>query len=136
MKSQIKRGLKAAARRLARLGAPLARPFARKFDARLMRLMSLALREHRPEVHVRVDPPDFSRIEAALGEMRSTFHQTRQVSEHHASEANILMDSLVREVARLQMQVEDLTEQVEILRSGDDLAVVGDAANTTQLRAG
>jgi hypothetical protein len=125
MFSTLKSALKSAARRIWRLTAPVRRPVVRKFDERLNRLVSAALQAHRPVLQLQVAPPDLSQIESAIHDMAASLRMARQVSEHHASEANLLMDNLLREVVRLQMQVEALSEQVDELRSAGPLAVVG-----------
>ena len=55
-----------------------------------------------------------------------------------ADETNTLMEHVVRELVRLQRQVEYLQHTVEDLSAarGDELAVVGEIAPTEKLRAG
>jgi hypothetical protein len=134
MNAKLKALAKAAARPFWRLTGPVRRPLARKFDEHVARVVEAALQTHSRDVHVTVDPPDLGRIETMMGELAAALGMARQISEHHAEEANLLMDGLVREVARLQLQLEGLAELVDDLRSESSLVVVG--GEEEQLRVG
>lgn len=134
MKSFLKRLARAVARPLWRLSAPIRRPLARRFDERLTRIVENSIRTHWNHVHVSLDPPDLGSVETLVLEMTASLSMARQIAEHHAEESTLLMDGLVREVARLQLQLESLSELVEELRGGSSLMLVGN--EDEQLKVG
>jgi hypothetical protein len=104
----MKRLFKKLARTLWRISAPVRRPVIRKFDHHMMRLLSsVYLRGDAPAVQVRADVP---------------------------ANLDLLLNSVVRELARLQDQVEMLQGQIYDLESSDKgeaqaesrLAVIGE----------
>lgn len=134
MKARLKALAKAAVRPFWWLTGPVRRPLVRRFEERIARVVEAVVQAHKQEVHVTVEPPDLSRVEAMVGELAAALGMARQIAEHHAEEANLLMDGLVREVARLQLQLEGLAELVDELRSESSLVVVG--GDEGELRAG
>ena len=140
MKSLMNTIVKILLRPFWKLSGPIRRPLVQKFDDRIARIVAPiivdAVSGHRQAVHFQVDQPDFRPIEAVLGTYGESLRMARQVAEHHAEEANLLMDSLVREMARLQIQVEALGEIIENSQAMNGLAVVGREQTASQLRAG
>lgn len=121
----MKRILKAIARRGWAFLSPIRRPFARKVSALLTRSASMALRE---EVHPRLD--------AAVrqsDEIRRQFLRDREEGVRSAAETALLLDGLMREVTRLQDQVEALQglilETREERTSPARLGPISDAAH-------
>lgn len=102
--------LKSVGRRFWRLGAPLRRPVARRVAAHVSESVSVALRE---QMNPRLD-------HAVL----AISHARTEVGTYR-NETNLLLDSLVRELSRLQDQVEILQQLVaESVDSGARLAAV------------
>ena len=125
----MKRLLKAMAKGCWRLLAPLRRPVVRKVDGHLARLVDQSI-EGRVVPRLEAIAAALGRIEGPEG-LRGVEHAinvARCTADEHASEANLLMDSVVRELARLQMQVEVLQQVVqEGAAAGDGLSIVGEA---------
>jgi hypothetical protein len=97
----MKRLLKSVARSGWRLTGPIRRPLGRKVDAKLTRVVSVVVdgivREHiQGQIHPRLDALE-QNVWAGRGEVNA-----------HASDTNLTLDSLVREIGRLQVQVEVL----------------------------
>lgn len=134
MKAKLKALARKAVRPFWRLTGPIRRPLGRRFDERLSRLIELSIRSHWNHVHVSLDPPDLGCLEGLMREMSASLGMARQITEHHAEEANLLMDGLVREVARLQLQMESLAELVEELRGGSAMILV--SGEESELRVG
>jgi hypothetical protein len=136
MKARLKRLAKAMARPLWRLAAPVRRRLACEFDERVRRIVESVVQANWQGCHVTVEPPDLSRLEAMVGELSAALGMARKISEHHAEEANLLMDGLVREIARLQLQLESLAELVSDSRSGSGSSLVVVGEEDGQLRVG
>ena len=68
----------------------------------------------------------FDATSAGLERIETSVNVGRHVVEHQHAEANLLLDGLVREVARLQMQIESLRESIDEFGTGRSLTVVGD----------
>jgi hypothetical protein len=138
MKAMLKGLAKSLARPFWRMAAPVRRRLARNFEDRVRRVVEEVIRANPQAVEVRIEPPDLSRLEARLeamlGDVSASVGMARTIAEHHGEEANLLMDGLVREVARLQLQLEGLAEMVEELRGGATLVVVG--SEEEKLRVG
>lgn len=98
----MKRMLKAIARRGWGLTAPISRPIARKVSARLGEVVTSAIRD---EVH-----PGIAHALQGIGVMRSEVGTYR-------NETNLLLDALVREVSRLQDEMEMLREELAARRA-------------------
>lgn len=122
-----------------RVTAPVRRPFVRAWQNSIRRVVTATLQEQAAHLaHIDGTAPALERIEAtyppALGRIE---HILRLVAEdarvartmavHNGNEANVLMDSVIRELARLQLLVEDLRERMDESESlvAPDLSVVG-----------
>jgi hypothetical protein len=107
----MKRLVKSAARRAWRWTSPVRRPASRKATAFVAGVIEPALRE---EVHPRLD--HLVRGQSILRTEVGTYR----------NETNLLLDSLVREVSRLQDQVETLQGLlIESLDARNPLGVMG-----------
>ena len=118
----MKRLLKQMARRLWRMSAPVRRPLIRKFDHHMMQLRILFLG---------VDVP--SDVELALSNFVTSTPGSKYSRQYQSgseqcltrsgqapgspADLDLALNSVVRELGRLQMQVEALQQQI------DDLAV-------------
>jgi hypothetical protein len=126
----MKRLLKAIARAIWRLTGPFRRPVVRRLDNHLSRLVDGSI-EGRVVPRLEAIAAALARIEGFEGGLRGVEHAinvARCTSDAHAADANLLMDSVVRELARLQMQVEVLQQAVqEGVGAGDGLSIVGQA---------
>lgn len=117
----MKRFLKTVARSGWRLTGPIRRPIGRKVDAKLSRVVATTVdsvvREHiQTQLHPRLDALE-----------QNVWHGRGEVNAH-ATETNLTLDSLVREIGRLQMQVEVLQQMLsERTGSAGGLAVVGES---------
>lgn len=114
----VKRTLKSLAKAAWKLTAPVRRPISRKFEITVFRIVSEVVGRHLQAAL----PPRFDALEHGLSLAR---HET------HAQglETNLALDSLVREVGRLQMQIEVLQQQLDDRRTGveeEDLLLVGE----------
>ena len=126
MKAIIKRVLRAAWRRL----APLRRPILRKYDNHLRNLLApLIEASARSQIASVIE----ERIRAPLLDVsRGTAHNLGRIeafietSARASDETDLVLNSLVREVVRLQMQVEFLQQLVSSPepKSSGDLCVV------------
>ncbi len=105
--------LKSLARSLWGLTGPVRRPLARKFEATLDRVLRLAVREEiQAQVHPRFDGVEHG-VNLARGEVSG-----------QGIETNLSLDSLVREIGRLQMQVETLQRELAARDEAGGLALV------------
>jgi len=101
----MKRMLKPLARGLWRLSGPIRTPIAGRLDRRHARLMDAAI-AGRVEAFQAVTADALARIEHSVNVSRCTHDAL-------AADANLLLDSVVRELGRLQMQVEVLQQIVD-----------------------
>ncbi len=130
MKRVFKSSLKFLFRPFWRMTAPVRRMVLLKFDAHLTR--SIANVVHGPFEHVA------TRINAcatALERIETSVNVGRHTVEHQHAEANLLLDGLVREIARLQMQIELLRDAVDESGSQGSLVVVGEGDEAAKRRA-
>lgn len=105
----MKRLFKGLARSIWRLTGPVRRPLRRKVDHYVSTMLCQALDDRvRNAVLPRLD-----QHHAVLGRLEVSLNQGRQAHEIHATDANVLLDSLVRELMRLQIQIEDLRSTVD-----------------------
>jgi hypothetical protein len=123
----MKQRLKAALKPLWRATLPLRRPFARKLAARVCEGVQEPLRG--VYAHLEVANAALQRLEHPQGPLQ-TIEREIQISRAHAvslgSDTNLLLDSLVRELARLQRQIEVLQQSVDELSDRHEtLGVVG-----------
>jgi hypothetical protein len=103
----MKRALKSAAKACWRLTGPARRPLGRKLDAAIVRCVSDVVHRH---------------TEAIRHELKNTEHGlnlARHEVHVQGVEANLTLDSLVREIGRLQMQIEVL-HQMLVEREAED----------------
>jgi hypothetical protein len=112
--------LKAIVRPFWNLLRPLRRRIATRFDQHLTHLVTVALQEH----VLGSTLPRFDLMAENLRQVETTVKIGRSVSENMAADTNILLDSVVRELARLQMQVEALHDALDELRGNEGLALV------------
>jgi transposase len=109
MKSMIKRMLRAAWKGL----APLRRPIARRVEARLAAFLEATVRPMVvEELERRVRPP----LDATTSVVRENIGRTEDVVQflrRSAQEDTMLLDSLVRELTRVQIQIEALRQIVD-----------------------
>ena len=116
---------------------PLRRPIARVWHDSIRRAVAATL-EERAATLAQIDgvsqalarieatyPHSLGRIEHALGVIAEDARVARAYAEHHGAEANVLMDGVIRELARLQLLVEELVERADA--EAPDLSVVGAA---------
>lgn len=118
--------------------APLRRPLSQRWHDSIQRAVSASLQEQDTRLVATVQalarieatyPPALGRIEETLRAVSQDTRAARSLAEHQATEAEILMDGVIRELARLQWIVEDLRERIEEPGSVNtqDLNVVGTA---------
>ncbi len=133
--------LKAIVRPLWKVSTPLRRPVARLWHDSIRRAVTASLQEQAPLLSqldgtapalARIEqsyPPALGRIEHILRAVAEDARVARVLAEDHGAEANALMDSVIRELARLQLLVEDLWERMAESEnlSAPDLSVVGTA---------
>ena len=102
--------------------APVRRPIARRVDARLTRLIVTAIQTSRQVAvhpshlgsdlapvltpHLEASNNAFARVEYSLGAMHAKV-------DRYSTEVDLVLNSLVREIARLQLEVEDLREALD-----------------------
>lgn len=117
---------------------PLRRPMARMWHDSIRRAVTASLQEQAAHLAqldgtapalARIEesyPPALGRIEHILRAVAEDARLTRAAVEHQGDEANVVMDSVIRELARLQLLIEDLQERVGTveLRSATDLTVL------------
>ena len=115
----MKRKLKAMARKLWGATGPIRRPIARRMDARLGVIVEEAI-ERRTTSRLVAAAEALERIERHV-------HVARVTAENQAADTNLLLDSLVREVARLQLQVDELREALDADRRVESLHLVSKA---------
>jgi hypothetical protein len=113
--------------------APVRRPFARLWHESIRRAVTAALQEQAAHLAqldgtapalARMEeayPPALGRIEHIVRVIAEDARVARAYVEHHGDEANVLMDSVIRELSRLQLLVEDLRERVEDAESASEL---------------
>ena len=103
----MKRLLKKVLRSAWRATAPARRPIARKVHAYLVRANVAALAEAEAvNVHDRILPPLYWGFEASI-------EATHRAAASLSADTSLVLNSVVRELARLQMQVEILQQVVE-----------------------
>jgi hypothetical protein len=117
MKSLLKRSLRALWRSL----APVHRPLLRKLDGRFSRLVEAAVRplvvgEFERRIH-----PALDATTAVVREHVDRNEDAVEFLRRTAQENTLLLDSLVRELVRVQMQLEALDESVADRSSRDDV---------------
>lgn len=136
----MKRLIKRAAKGAWNLTGPLRRPIMRRVDAKLQRVISNAVVSSRdatgvsPESlrhHIDATERAFEHLQYSLGALH---HKTDQAS----TEIDIVLNTLVREIARLQQQVDALHDAVDAATSNRaiGLAVVADSEPMTPARVG
>jgi hypothetical protein len=127
----MKRYLKAILKRLWRLTGPARRPLARKLGLFLAEVVRAEVGPQLGAISTTV-----ARVEAPEGPLRAIEHSVnlaRCTSDAFAAEANLILDSLIREVARLQLQVEALQASLDDAGARDGLSIVGEADPHTGL---
>lgn len=113
-----------------RLSGPVRRPLAHKFDGRIHKIVDQSLAVALATPNVRLEA-----ICSALGRIEESVNIGRHTVEHQNSDANLLLDGMIREVARLQMQIEALREAVDDASSHGTLGVVADDETGAERRA-
>ena len=127
MKRSIKRFFKGCWR----MTAPVRRPIVRRIDAKLERLVTGA-------IHARVMPPvvdGLNHTHHALWRIEHGMNLAKAAAERNATEIDLVLNSLIHEIARLQHEVEALQDQVEAvtyIRNGLTL-VDGDGDGEAEL---
>lgn len=115
----MKRVLKAIARRCWRLTDPIRRPLIRRIHGTITRLVANVVEE-------RAIGPILPRLDLALASLERLEQGVNcarhEVNNVYGVDTNLALDGLVREVARLQRQLEALREDIEESRG---LAIVG-----------
>ena len=109
MKSLVKRSLRAIWRTL----SPLHGPLLRKIDNRIIVLVEATVR---PLVVAELEQRVRPGLDATTSVVRENIDRTGDVVDflrRSAQENTLLLDSLVRELIRVQMQLETLREQVQ-----------------------
>lgn len=98
-----------------RVTTPLRLPLARKFDAHIDTILTRTIRAH---VSPALGAPVLGAVELvhqAVTVTHHAVHATHQDVQHtarlQAGDVNLVLNSLIREVARLQMQVEILQQR-------------------------
>lgn len=119
----MKRVAKAIGRTCWRATGPVRRPIARKFQGTITRLVTQALHEHIAGPVL----PRLDELRAAAKNHELGLNLARHEVNMQGVETNLALDSLVREVARLQLMIEALQQAVEerAAAPGDGLSVVG-----------
>jgi len=120
MNRWIKAPLKAILKPLWRLSAPVRRPLLRKFDEHLAH----ALAQNLIGPSARLEATHAA-VAGALVRLEGSLQVGRHVVEHQNADANLLLDGLVREVARLQLQIEALREAIDEAQGRGSLGLVG-----------
>jgi hypothetical protein len=127
----MKQALRTVARPFWWLTRPLRRPLVAKSNNHISQLVSNVIQEH-------ALGPILPRLDAqvpALERIESSVQAARAVGDAHAAETNLLLDSLVREVARLQMQVESLREAIGEIALPERLTLVAASDDDDDLAA-
>ncbi|MBX6311668.1 MAG: hypothetical protein IRY99_01900 [Isosphaeraceae bacterium] len=104
----MKQMLRAVIRALWRASAPLRRPLVRKIDAKVMQAVGVAI-----QAEVQPIRQQLQEIPAGLRGLELALNHARYVTDNHLSDTNLVLDSVVRELARLQRQIEILQEMVQ-----------------------
>ncbi len=122
----MKRLVKNMGKGLWRMTGPIRRPLRRKFNAAINDLLTSALREH-------VSAP----IHPRLDSLERGLNLARHEVQAQGVDANLTLDSLVREVTRLQMQLESLAFEIRARSNGaDGLSIVGDVDDAEDYESG
>lgn len=113
----MKRMLKSVAKGCWRLTGPIRRPLGRKFDAAVSRVVAVVVQE---QVRAAI-LPRFDANDHGLSLARHEVHV-------QGLETNLTLDSLVREIGRLQMQIEVLQQMLgdRQIEEDDGLSLVGE----------
>ncbi len=119
----LKRLVKVAVKPFWKLSSPVRRPIARKLDARLNHMVAVALQTQlMPQLRGSLDAS-----EQSLGRLEASIGHANHSAQALATEMDLMVGSLIREVARLQAQVDTLQDLVEhAVSSGRGLTVVSD----------
>lgn len=122
----MKRLIKSLLRKLWQTTSFVRRPLARKLDSWIERVLDRALTRqlegqlaslNRVESALaRTD--GFDRMTQDLGQLSQQVEVSREMSEHALGETSLLLDCLLREVSRLQLQMEEIQEQ--LVHSGSE----------------
>jgi hypothetical protein len=115
--------IKAILRPFWRLAQPLRRRLTVRFDQHLTHLVTVALREHVQGSML----PRLDHARDALERIETSVTASRSISENVAADTNLLLDSLVREIGRLQMQIEALHGSLGEIRGHAGLALISEA---------
>lgn len=142
--SRMKQLLKRTVKKAWQLTAAVRRPIARRIDARLHRIVVQALQTSQQmneassgAASARRDQPHhdqthhaFMRVEHSLGAMHEKV-------DRYSTEVDLVLNSLVREISRLQIQVETLQDALDDARTRRPLglSVVDDSGPETQRRS-
>ena len=105
----MKRLIKRAFRPFWNLTGPIRRPIARKLDSRLNHMIAVAIRAQLlPTIQASLDSSarSLERLESSLGAANHSAHLM-------ACDLDLMLGSVVREVARLQGQVDAIQDLVE-----------------------
>jgi hypothetical protein len=127
----MKRFLKLLLRPFWRRTASLRRQISTKIDQRMTHLITITVQEH----VLGATLPRFEVIFDSLKRIEGSLNEARSLSESVAADTNLVLDSVVREVARMQMQIEAMHEALDDARDQARLAIVG-ADELEQMRAG
>lgn len=107
-----------------RITTPLRRPVARKFDEHVARIVALGV----SSIPARLD-----QLSGSLERIETSIAVGRQVVEHQNADANMLLDSVIRELARLQLQIDELREVVHKDSTDGGLSLVDDTSASDRL---
>jgi len=105
----MKRFIKGVIRLIWKMTAPFRRPIARKVESRMNHMITDAIRTQLlPTIHSSLasSTRSLDRLEASLGAANHPAHLL-------ACDMDLLLGSIVREVARLQLQVEAIQDLIE-----------------------
>ncbi len=113
----MKRFLKSVAKGCWRLTGPIRRPLGRKFEAAVSRSLSIVVQD---QIRTAILP----RFDAADHGLALAKHEAHV----QGVDTNLTLDSLVREIGRLQMQIEVLQQMLCEQQGEDDdgLSLVGE----------